>query len=210
MSCAEGDTGFIYAGKLGYEVIEVSLDNMPEIPVKIAMNVGNPQLAFDFAQLPNDGVGLARLEFIISNTIGIHPKACLEYETLPTDLKLQVAKQSRGYAEPDALLRGEDRRGRGDDRRRILAEEGHRATLGLQVERIPQPDRWRALRAARGEPDARLPRRFALHRGELPRLLQARVRGDEAGSRRHGPHQRRDHDPVRAHAAGSGNGASRS
>ena len=100
VSCAEGDTGFIYAGKLGYEVIEVSLDRMPEIPVKIAMNVGNPQLAFDFAQLPNHGVGLARLEFIISNTIGIHPKACLEYETLPTDLKLQVAKQSRGYPSP--------------------------------------------------------------------------------------------------------------
>ena len=100
VSCAEGDTGFIYAGKLGYEVIEVSLDRMPEIPVKIAMNVGNPQLAFDFAQLPNHGVGLARLEFIISNTIGIHPKACLEYETLPTDLRLQVEKQSRGYPSP--------------------------------------------------------------------------------------------------------------
>ena len=100
VSCAEGDTGFIYGGKLDYEVIEVSLGNMPEIPVKIAMNVGNPQLAFDFAQIPNDGVGLARLEFVISNTIGIHPKACLEYETLPTDLKLQVAKQSRGYENP--------------------------------------------------------------------------------------------------------------
>jgi pyruvate,water dikinase len=73
---------------------------MPAIPVKLAMNVGNPQLAFDFAQLPNHGVGLARLEFIISNTIGIHPKACLEYETLPTELKLQVAKQARGYENP--------------------------------------------------------------------------------------------------------------
>ncbi len=85
VSCAEGDTGFIYAGKLDFEIVEVSLDRMPKIPVKIAMNVGNPQLAFDFCQLPNDGVGLARLEFIISNTIGIHPKACLEYAQLPSD-----------------------------------------------------------------------------------------------------------------------------
>ncbi|MGZ5049030.1 MAG: phosphoenolpyruvate synthase [Usitatibacter sp.] len=100
VSCAEGDTGYAYAGKMDFEAIELKLDRMPEIPVKIAMNVGNPQLAFDFCQLPNDGVGLARLEFIISNTIGIHPKACLEYATLPAELKAQVAKQSRGYADP--------------------------------------------------------------------------------------------------------------
>jgi len=78
----------------------VSLDRMPPIPVKLAMNVGNPQLAFDFAQIPNEGVGLARLEFIISNTIGIHPKACLEHGRLTGDLKAQVLKQSRGYASP--------------------------------------------------------------------------------------------------------------
>ena len=100
VSCAEGDTGYIYAGKLDYEAIEVSLDKMPPIPVKLAMNVGNPQLAFDFAQLPNDGVGLARLEFIISNTIGIHPKACLEFAKLEPGLKAQVAKQARGYENP--------------------------------------------------------------------------------------------------------------
>jgi len=100
VSCAEGDTGFVYEGKLDFEVVEVSLGRMPKIPVKLAMNVGNPQLAFDFCQLPNDGVGLARLEFIISNTIGIHPKACLEFDTLPADLKAEVARQSRGYASP--------------------------------------------------------------------------------------------------------------
>ncbi len=99
-SCCEGDTGFIYRGKVPFEVNTVSLDNMPAIPVKLAMNVGNPQLAFDFAQLPNEGVGLARLEFIISNTIGIHPKACLEYAKLPEDLRTSVAKASRGYASP--------------------------------------------------------------------------------------------------------------
>lgn len=100
VSCAEGDTGYIYDGKLEYDVVEVELAKMPQIPVKIAMNVGNPQLAFDFCQLPNDGVGLARLEFIISNTIGIHPKACLEFASLPADLKAQVARQSRGYDNP--------------------------------------------------------------------------------------------------------------
>jgi pyruvate,water dikinase len=100
VACCEGDTGNIYAGRIDYELQEIALDKMPSIPVKIAMNVGNPQLAFDFCQLPNEGVGLARLEFIISNTIGIHPKACLEYGSLPAELKAQVAKQSRGYADP--------------------------------------------------------------------------------------------------------------
>lgn len=99
-SCCEGDTGFVYAGLVPFEVQTIALDNMPSIPVKISMNVGNPQLAFDFAQLPNDGVGLARLEFIISNTIGIHPKACLDYAKLPDDLRAQVAHASRGYASP--------------------------------------------------------------------------------------------------------------
>ncbi len=100
VSCAEGDTGYIYEGRMDFEAIELKLDAMPEIPVKIAMNVGNPQLAFDFCQLPNDGVGLARLEFIISNTIGVHPKACLEYDSLGPELRAQVAKQSRGYENP--------------------------------------------------------------------------------------------------------------
>ncbi len=103
VSCCEGDTGYIYRGKVPFDIQTVALDNMPAIPVKIAMNVGNPDLAFDFAQLPNEGVGLARLEFIISNTIGIHPKACLEHERLPSDLKQQVLAQSRGYANPVAF-----------------------------------------------------------------------------------------------------------
>jgi pyruvate,water dikinase len=100
VSCAEGDTGYIYGGKMDFEAVEVELARMPAIPVKIAMNVGNPQLAFDFCQLPNEGVGLARLEFIISNTIGVHPKACLEFDSLPAELKAQVAKQARGYESP--------------------------------------------------------------------------------------------------------------
>jgi pyruvate,water dikinase len=103
VSCAEGDTGFIYDGLLETEVNEVKRGEMPPIPVKIAMNVGNPQLAFDFAQLPNEGVGLARLEFIINNNIGVHPKAILEYPNVDQDLKKAVESVARGHASPRAF-----------------------------------------------------------------------------------------------------------
>src|SRR5258706_9520111 len=85
---------------MDFEAVEVELARMPPIPVKIAMNVGNPQLAFDFTQIPHDGIGLARLEFIIYNPIGMHPKACLEFGRLAPEHKAQVAKQARGYENP--------------------------------------------------------------------------------------------------------------
>jgi pyruvate,water dikinase len=100
VSCAEGDTGNIYAGKLEFEVSTDAFGAMPEIPVKIAMNIGNPQLAFDFQALPNAGVGLARLEFVINNIIGVHPKAVLDYPNLPEPLKTQVETAAHGYASP--------------------------------------------------------------------------------------------------------------
>jgi len=100
VSCAEGDTGNVYAGLLEVEEINLSLDAMPKAPVKIAMNVGNPELAFEFQRLPNAGVGLARLEFIIARMIGVHPKAILNYPNLPADLKRAVEKQSAGYPDP--------------------------------------------------------------------------------------------------------------
>jgi len=103
VSCAEGDTGFIYDGLLETEVTEVQRGEMPEIPVKIMMNVGNPQLAFDFCQLPNQGVGLARLEFIINNNIGVHPKAILDYPNIDSDLKKAVESVARGHASPRAF-----------------------------------------------------------------------------------------------------------
>jgi pyruvate,water dikinase len=103
VSCAEGDTGFIYDGLLETEVLEVQRGTMPEIPVKIMMNVGNPQLAFDFCQLPNEGVGLARLEFIINNNIGVHPKAILDYPNVDADLKKAVESVARGHASPRAF-----------------------------------------------------------------------------------------------------------
>ncbi|KAF1047072.1 phosphoenolpyruvate synthase [Xylophilus sp.] len=103
VSCAEGDTGRIYDGLLETEVTEVLRGEMPEISTKIMMNVGNPQLALDFAQLPNEGVGLARLEFIINNNIGVHPKAILDYPNVDVDLKKAVESVARGHASPKAF-----------------------------------------------------------------------------------------------------------
>jgi len=99
-SCAEGDTGKVYQGKLNFEHTFSEVSDLPEIPVKIMMNVGNPSRAFDFASIPNAGVGLARLEFIINNTIGIHPKALLQFDSLPSDLKNEIAKRTSCYKSP--------------------------------------------------------------------------------------------------------------
>ena len=103
VSCAEGDTGNIYDGLLETEVTEVQRGEMPPIDIKIMMNVGNPQLAFDFCQIPNHGVGLARLEFIINNNIGVHPKAILDYPNVDADLKKAVESVARGHASPRAF-----------------------------------------------------------------------------------------------------------
>lgn len=100
VSCAEGDTGFIFEGELGFDIKQNSVDAMPDLPFKIMMNVGNPDRAFDFAQLPNAGVGLARLEFIINRMIGVHPKALLNYAGLPPELKDSVDKRIAGYNDP--------------------------------------------------------------------------------------------------------------
>ncbi len=97
VSCAKGNDGFVYQGILEFEYSQQSLENMPKIPVKIMMNIGNPSRAFDFATLPNDGVGLARLEFIINNMIGIHPKAILHADTMPDDIKRQIKQKTLAY-----------------------------------------------------------------------------------------------------------------
>ena len=103
VSCAQGDTGLIYDGLLETEVTEVQRGTMPEVPTKIMMNVGNPTLAFDFSQVPNQGVGLARLEFIINNNIGVHPRAVLEYPNIDADLKKAVESVARGHVSPRAF-----------------------------------------------------------------------------------------------------------
>ncbi|MDO5357617.1 MAG: phosphoenolpyruvate synthase, partial [Conchiformibius sp.] len=100
VSCAEGDTGLIYNGLLDVQVHDVALDNMPKAPVKIMMNVGNPELAFSFANIPNEGIGLARMEFIINRQIGIHPKALIEFDRLDDDLKAEISDRIAGYASP--------------------------------------------------------------------------------------------------------------
>ncbi len=100
VSCAEGGTGFVYAGEQAFEVNQVALNHMPEIPLKIMMNVGNPERAFGFAQLPHNGVGLARLEFMINNMVGIHPKALLELNQLPADLQAQIQPRIAAYPNP--------------------------------------------------------------------------------------------------------------
>ncbi|HMT02115.1 MAG TPA: phosphoenolpyruvate synthase, partial [Burkholderiales bacterium] len=100
VACCEGDTGHVYEGKLDIEVIELDAGKMPEIPIKLMMNVGNPELSFNFASIPNYGVGLARLEFIINRQIGIHPKALLEFDTLPHPLKEVIKDKVSGYGSP--------------------------------------------------------------------------------------------------------------
>jgi len=104
VSCSEGDTGFVYSGVLEVEISSRSTGDMPPCPVKILMNIGNPDLAFEFQGLPNHGVGLARLEFVINNMIGIHPRAIVEYPALPDELRTSVEKAARGYASPKAFF----------------------------------------------------------------------------------------------------------
>src|ERR1700730_3467182 len=100
VSCAEGDTGYVYDGLLEFERKQIELDSLPKIDVKIMMNVGNPDRAFDFASIPHRGVGLARLEFIINRMIGVHPRALLEFDRLDGELQDQIRTQMAGYADP--------------------------------------------------------------------------------------------------------------
>lgn len=100
VSCAEGDTGFIYGDELEFDVVTSRIDAMPELPLKVMMNVGNPDRAFDFARLPNAGVGLARLEFIINRMIGVHPKALLNFDSQPEELKEEISDMIAGYESP--------------------------------------------------------------------------------------------------------------
>ncbi len=176
VSCAEGDTGFVYAGRLDFSVESTDLGTMPELPVKIMMNVGTPDQAFAFSRLPHAGIGLARLEFIINRQIGIHPKALLaaaaEPDSLPADVREPGPRRGGRLPEPAGLLRHP---GGGGDRhpgRRVRPRAGDRADERLQVQRVREPGRRRAVRAARGEPDDRLPGRVAVPVGRLRGLLR--------------------------------------
>lgn len=100
VSCAEGDTGFVYDGVLDFELKRIELDSMPDLPIKVMMNVGNPERAFSFAQIPNSGVGLARLEFIINNMVGIHPQALLQLNRVPADVRAEIEERIAAYGDP--------------------------------------------------------------------------------------------------------------
>ncbi|MDJ0926277.1 MAG: phosphoenolpyruvate synthase [Gammaproteobacteria bacterium] len=100
VSCAEGDEGYVYAGQLEFDETEIQLDELPDLPLKVMMNVGNPDRAFDFCKIPNHGVGLARLEFIVNRMIGVHPRALLEFDQLRPNLQEEIREQIAGYADP--------------------------------------------------------------------------------------------------------------
>ena len=134
VSCAEGDTGNVYQGRLSFEVSTESYATMPRIPVKIVMNVGNPQLAFDFQSLPNAGVGLARLEFVINNDIGVHPRAVLDYPDLPNELKRKVERSARGYATPRDFFVDKLSEGVATIAAAFLAKASDCSLVGFQVE----------------------------------------------------------------------------
>ncbi|MGU0056664.1 PEP-utilizing enzyme [Enterobacter hormaechei] len=104
VSCAEGDTGYVYADILDFSVKSSSVDTMPDLPLKIMMNVGNPDRAFDFACLPNEGVGLARLEFIINRMIGVHPRALLEFDDPDAKLQNEIREMMKGYDSPKSSM----------------------------------------------------------------------------------------------------------
>ncbi len=199
VSCAEGDTGYIYDGLLETEVTEVQRGEMPAIDTKIMMNVGNPQLAFDFAQLPNEGrgPGAARVHHQQQ-----HRRASEGHPRLPAGRCRPEEGSGIGGARPRVaarLLRRQGGRRHRHHRRRLLAQAGDRAAVGLQEQRVPQADRRLALRARGGEPDAGLPRRGALHQRGVPRGLRDGMRGAQARARRNGPRQRADHGALRAH-----------
>ncbi len=165
VSCAEGDIGVVYDGRLAFAVDRIELKDLARPKTRIMMNVGNPEEAFALSFIPNDGVGLAREEFIISTYIKIHPLALLDYAHLDDPaVKAEIDRLTAGYADKAAVLRRQARPGREHDRGGVLPQGRDRPAERLQDERVRQPDRRPTLRAGGGEPDARLPRRVALLR----------------------------------------------
>ena len=201
VSCAEGDTGYIYDGLLEDRSRDgASAASCRRFPVKIMMNVGNPQLAFEFQALPNEGVGLARLEFIINNNIGVHPKAILDYPNVDADLKKAVESVARGHASPRAFYVDKLAEGIATIAAAFWPKPVIVRLSDFKSNEYKQADRRLALRARGRKPDARLSRRLALHRRVVRECFRDGVRGAEARARRDGPDQRRDHGAVRAHA----------
>ncbi|GAO23919.1 phosphoenolpyruvate synthase protein [Alicycliphilus sp. B1] len=199
VSCAEGDTGKIYDGLLETEVTEVQRGEMPQIATKIMMNVGNPQLAFDFAQLPNEGVGLARLEFIINNNIGVHPKAILDYPAVDADLKKAVESVARGHASPRAFYVDKVAEGVA-----TIAAAFWPKPVIVRLSDFKSNEYRKLIGGSRYEPEEENPmlgfRGAARYISEdFGEAFRHGMRGTEARAQRHGPDQRAGHGALRAH-----------
>ncbi len=197
VACAEGDIGRVYQGKVPYQVETTDLRTIEKPKTHIMVNLGNPELAFQTSFIPNDGVGLARLEFIINEYIKAHPLALLHPDRIADETeRAQILDMIKTYPSGREYFIERLVRGGRHDRGGVLAQARDRAPVRLQDQRICRPDRRPRVRAARGEPDDRVPRRLALRPPRLPRGLRARVRRDAPGADRHGPQEPQDHDPL--------------
>ena len=199
VSCAEGDTGFIYDGTLAFDVERYSLDAMPDLPLGVMMNIGNPERAFHFASLPNAGVGLARLEFVINNTIGVHPRALLEIDTLTGDLKEEVEERVRGYADPESFYVDKLTEGIA-----MLGAAFHPKRVIVRLSDFKSNEYAHLLGGSRYEPTEQNP--MIGFRGasryisdDFFKMFRARVSCRETRARRHGPRERRGHGAVRSY-----------
>jgi pyruvate,water dikinase len=202
VSCAQGEIGKVYDGALPFERHAIDLGSLARPRTHVMINVGNPDQAFSLAALPNDGVGLAREEFIITSAIQIHPSLSCASTSLPTVRQGEDRPAHRQLSEQGRLLRRAARRRRRPDRRGVSSQGRHRAAFGLQDQRVRQPARRRDVRAQGRESDDRLPRRLALLRPALPRRFCARMPGDEEGPRGDGARQRQADDSVLPHRRG--------
>ena len=191
VSCADGEIGHVYEGDVPFEVTRVStLASSRCRGPQIMVNLGNPDLAFRTAMMPNAGVGLARMEFIISEHIGVHPMALVASREDHAPRSASASRRcARSFTSPREFFVREPGRGCRHDRRRFLSEAGDRPAVGLQDQRIRRADRRRGVRAAGGQPDAGLPRRVALRASGLCGGLRAGMRGAASRSRRHGADQ---------------------
>lgn len=180
VSCAEGDTGYVYDELLDFDVTSSQVDTLPDLPLKIMMNVGNPDRAFDFACLPNEGVGLARLEFIINRMIGVHPRALLEFDQQTPELQKQIRQLMKGFDDPvefyiARLTEGIATLGAAFAPKRVIVR-----LSDFKTNEYANLVGGRTLRTRRGKPDAGLPWRRPLCLREFPRLFRAGVRSGEA------------------------------
>ena len=197
VSCAEGDEGFVYEGVADFESQEIDFSKAPKTQTKVMLNLANPAAAFRWWRIPADGVGLARMEFVVSNHIKVHPMALVHFDTLKDEqAKAEIAALTAGYDDKEEYFVDRLSRGLGRIAAAFYPRAGDRAHERLQDQRICRSGRRRRIRAQGREPDARLPRRLALLLAALQGRLRARVPRHAPPARRDGLHQCHRHDPV--------------